>query len=127
MSKPAATNKTPIVEVVAETGDHVEPPPPEVLETDPRLSPEDAEQARKDYLLTRFWISARGFWGRNGDRLAWILSSGLVILIVANVSFQYGINVWNRAIFDAIEKRDSATVYYLSAVFFPLAIGSVVL
>ena len=133
MSNPAAkpntsaANKTPIVEVVAETGDHVEPPPPEVLETDPRLSPEDAEQARKDYLLTRFWISARGFWGRNGDRLAWILSSGLVILIVANVSFQYGINVWNRAIFDAIEKRDSATVYYLSAVFFPLAIGSVVL
>ncbi|HYW64993.1 MAG TPA: ABC transporter ATP-binding protein/permease, partial [Bradyrhizobium sp.] len=34
-------------------------------------------------------------------------------------------NVWNRAIFDAIEKRDAGTVYYLSAVFFPLAIGSV--
>jgi putative ATP-binding cassette transporter len=52
---------------------------------------------------------------------------GLLVLIVANVGFQYGINVWNRAIFDAIEKHDSATVFYLSAVFFPLAIGSVVL
>ena len=41
--------------------------------------------------------------------------------------FQYGINVWNRAIFDAIEKRDAATVFYLTAVFFPLAIGSVLL
>ncbi len=50
-----------------------------------------------------------------------------MLLIVANVGFQYGINVWNRAIFDAIEKRDSATVYYLAAVFFPLAIGSVLL
>jgi putative ATP-binding cassette transporter len=50
-----------------------------------------------------------------------------VILIVVNVGFQYGINVWNRAIFDAIEKRDSATVYYLAAVFFPLATGSVLL
>ena len=50
-----------------------------------------------------------------------------MILIVANVGFQYGINVWNRAIFDAIEKRDSATVFYLTAVFFPLAIGSVLL
>ena len=39
-------------------------PPPEVVEPDPELSPEEAEQARKDYLLTRFWISARGFWGQ---------------------------------------------------------------
>jgi putative ATP-binding cassette transporter len=122
-----AAKKSPIVEVVAEDGDHVEPPPPEVLEPDPEMSPEEAEEARKDYLLTRFWISARGFWGRNGNRLAWLLSIGLLVLIVANVGFQYGINVWNRAIFDAIEKRDSATVFYLSAVFFPLAIGSVVL
>jgi putative ATP-binding cassette transporter len=133
MAKPAATResvpekKSPIVEVVAETGAEVEPPPPEVLETDPEMSAEEAEQARKDYLLTRFWISARGFWGKGGDRLAWIFSIGLVVLIVTNVGFQYGINVWNRAIFDAIEKRDSATVFYLTAVFFPLAIGSVLL
>src|SRR6202171_2790121 len=128
MSKPAAkSGASAIVEVVAATGDHVEPPPPEVVEPDPDMSAEDAEQARKDYLLTRFWISARGFWGKSGDRLAWIFSIGLLILIVTNVGFQYGINVWNRAIFDAIEKRDSATVFYLTAVFFPLAIGSVVL
>jgi vitamin B12/bleomycin/antimicrobial peptide transport system ATP-binding/permease protein len=119
--------KSEFAEVVAEGGDDVEPPPPEVVETDPELSLEEAEQARKDYLLTRFWISARGYWGRNGDRLAWLFSIGLLLLIVANVGFQYGINVWNRAIFDAIEKRDAATVYYLTAVFFPLAIGSVLL
>src|SRR6195256_3015434 len=122
-----AAKKAPIIEVVTETGDQVEPPPPEMLETDPEMSAEEAEQARKDYLLTRFWISARGFWAKSGDRLAWIFSIGLVVLIVTNVGFQYGINVWNRAIFDAIEKRDSATVYYLAAVFFPLAIGSVLL
>src|ERR1700704_6317737 len=122
-----AAKKAPIIEVVTETGDQIEPPPPELLETDPEMSAEEAEQARKDYLLTRFWISARGFWGKDGDRLAWIFSIGLVVLIVTNVGFQYGINVWNRAIFDAIEKRDSATVFYLTAVFFPLAIGSVVL
>src|SRR5471032_2930768 len=122
-----ANQKPPIVEVVAEAGDHIEPPPPEVLEPDPELSPEEAEQVRKDYLLTRFWISAKGFWGKNSDRLAWMFSIGLVTLIVVNVGFQYGINVWNRAIFDAIEKRDSAAVFYLTAVFFPLAIGSVLL
>ena len=119
--------KSEFVEVTAEGGDHVDPPPPEVVEPDPELSPEEAEQVRKDYLLTRFWISARGYWGKKGDRLAWMFTLGLLVLIVANVGFQYGINVWNRAIFDAIEKRDSATVYYLAAVFFPLAIGSVLL
>jgi putative ATP-binding cassette transporter len=123
----SSANKPEIVGVTAEDGEHVEPPPPKVIEPDPELSPEEAEQARKDYLLTRFWISARGYWGNNGGRLAWLFSIGLLILIVANVGFQYGINVWNRAIFDAIEKRDSATVYYLAAVFFPLAIGSVLL
>src|SRR6185312_12907467 len=119
--------KSPIVEVAAEDGEHVEPPPPEVVEPDPEMTPEEAEEARKGYLLTRFWISARGFWGRHGDRLAWAYSIGLAVLIVASVGFQYGINVWNRAIFDAIEKRDSATVFWLTAVFFPLAIGSVLI
>src|SRR6476660_6177735 len=117
--------KGPIVDVLAEAGDHIEPPPPEIVEPDPEMSPEEAEQARKDYLLTRFWISAKGFWGRSGDRLAWIFCIGLLILIVTNVGFQYGINVWNRAIFDAIEKRDSATVFHLTAIFFPLALGNV--
>src|SRR5712675_2316285 len=132
MVKPAAKSRPPakkptFVEVVAKTGDQVEPPPPEVVEPDPEWSPEEAEQARKDYLLTRFWIGARGYWGKSGDRLAWLFSIGLLILIVANVGFQYGINVWNRAIFDAIEKRESATVFHFTAVFFPLAVGSVLL
>ncbi|WP_027514946.1 ABC transporter ATP-binding protein/permease [Bradyrhizobium sp. WSM1417] len=131
MQKPARKRESgkepPIVEIVGETGEEVAPPPPELVEPDPALSPEEAEQARKDYLLTRFWISARGFWGRNGDRLAWLYSIGLGVLIVLTVGFQYGINVWNRAIFDAIEKREASTVFHLTAVFFPLAIGSIVL
>ena len=126
-SEKSESEKSEFVEVTAETGDHVEPPPPEAVEPDPQMSPEEIEQARKDYLLTRFWISARGYWSKNGDRLAWLFSIGLLLLIIGHVGFQYGINVWNRAIFDAIEKRDSATVYYFAAGFFPLAIGSVLL
>ncbi|NPU11689.1 ABC transporter ATP-binding protein/permease [Bradyrhizobium sp. 83012] len=124
VSEPAPA---PIIEIAAENGDHVEPPPPEVVEPDPELTPEEAEQVRKRYLLTRFWISARGYWGKTGDRLAWPFTIGLLVLIVGTVAFQYGINVWNRSIFDAIEKRDSATVFHLTAIFFPLAIGSVIL
>ena len=86
----------------------------------------DTEKLRKKYLLHRFWRTARGFWNRKrGDRLAWILLVGLVVLIVANLAAQLGINFWNRAIFDALEKRDGAKVLYLSAVFFPLAAMSV--
>lgn len=139
MSKPAghpsvnatkpkgAGHQGPIVPLTDQAGDKIEPPPPEVVEPDPELSPEEVEQARKDYLLTRFWISARGFWGKAGDKFAWAFSIGLLAMIVANVAFQYGINVWNRSIFDAIEKRDAATVLHLTGVFFPLAIGSVLL
>ena len=117
----------PIEDVVAETGKTIDAPPPEILETGPGLSPDEAEQIRRDYLLKRFWISAKGFWGAAGGRLAWVLTGGLLVLIILQLSFQYGINLWNRAIFDAIEKRDAAVVLHLTAVFFPLAIGSVLL
>jgi len=125
VAEKSSGKKPDIVEIDDENGDVIEPPPPDVVEPDPDLTPEEQEEARRSYLLTRFWISARGFWGRNGDRLAWPLSVGLLVLIVGNVGLQYGINVWNRAIFDGIEKRDAAAVYFLTAVFFPLAIGSV--
>ncbi|MEA2983457.1 MAG: vitamin B12/bleomycin/antimicrobial peptide transport system ATP-binding/permease protein [Alphaproteobacteria bacterium] len=87
----------------------------------------DEEKLKKRYLLQRFWRTARGFWSfKRGDRLAWILSFTLVALVLANLATQYGINLWNRAIFDALEKRDSATVLYLSGIFFPLAAASVI-
>jgi putative ATP-binding cassette transporter len=91
------------------------------------LTSGDKEKRKKKYLLKRFWRTARGFWSsKRGDRLAWVLSCSLVALVLVNLGTQYGINLWNRAIFDALEKRDSGTVLYLSAVFFPLAIASVV-
>ncbi len=89
------------------------------------LTPEEAEEARRKYLLKRFWISARGFWSRRGDKLAWPFTLGLLAMIGINVAIQYGVNVWNRGIFDAIEKRDAATVYSLASVFPFLVLGSV--
>ncbi|RWX79353.1 ABC transporter ATP-binding protein/permease [Neorhizobium lilium] len=100
-------------------------PIPNVIEPDPQLTPEEAEEARRAYLLKRFWISARGFWGRRGNKWAWPCCIGLLALIGINVGFQYGINVWNREIFDAIEQRNASAVYYLAAVFPPLVAGSV--
>src|SRR4029077_1849060 len=118
--------KPPVTKIENEAGGEAEPPP-QLPEPEPGLSPEEAEAARREYLLTRFWLSAKGFWGKNGYHLAWPLSVGLAALIVATVGFQYGINVWNRAIFDAIEKHDARAVFHLSGIFFPLAIGIVAL
>lgn len=108
-----------------EQGEAEPPPPPDISETDTGMTPEEIERARKKYLLRRFWISARGYWSRRGDGIAWPFSLGLLALICINVGFQYGINVWNRGLFDAIEKRDAPTVYYLGALFPPLVLGSV--
>src|SRR5262245_13022996 len=102
----------------------VDQAPPDAIEPDPELTPEQAEQVRKRYLLTRFWISALGYWGRDGDRLALPCTIGLLILIGINVGFQFGINVWKSAIFDAIEQRNAHSVYFLSAVFLPLVAGN---
>ncbi|MEJ1175820.1 ABC transporter ATP-binding protein/permease [Agrobacterium sp. CMT1] len=104
-----------------------EPLPPEEIEPAEGLTPEEAEKARKKYLLKRFWISARGFWSRRGDGLAWPFSIGLLVMIGINVAFQYGVNVWNRGIFDAIEKRDASTVYFLASIFPSLVLGSVLI
>ena len=100
-------------------------PLPEAIDVDLKLTPEEEDQARRAYLLKRFWISARGYWGKNGDRFAWPVSIGLLLLIAANVAFQYRVNVWNRGLFDAIEQRNAASVYSLGALFPLLVIGSV--
>ena len=100
------------------------PPVPDA--SDDWEADDDPEAAKRRYLIRRFWHSALRFWSLGGDRLAWPLSGGLLALILINLAFQYGINVWNRVIFDALEKRDSDTVFFLSVIFVPLAAASVV-
>jgi vitamin B12/bleomycin/antimicrobial peptide transport system ATP-binding/permease protein len=69
------------------------------------ISPQgtDGDNVRRRYLVRRFWKSARGFWGRGGPRLAWPLSAAIMLIVVLNLVALYGINVWNRGIFDALE------------------------
>jgi vitamin B12/bleomycin/antimicrobial peptide transport system ATP-binding/permease protein len=98
-------------------GDPARDPPPVPEPPDDWTEDDDPEGAKRRYLLRRFWHSAGRFWLKGGDRLAWPLSAAVLALILVNLAFQYGINVWNRVIFDALEKRDSGTVFFLSAIF----------
>jgi putative ATP-binding cassette transporter len=95
------------------------------LDTAPDLSPEDIAQRKRRALLRRFWHSASLYWGKDGGKRAWLLTGGLFAIVLLNLASAYGMNVWNRAIFDALEKRDSSDVLFISLLYFPLLIASV--
>ena len=88
-------------------------------------SGEDTDELRRQYLLRRFWQTASGFWGRRGRRIAWILSGTLLVIILLNIAASYGMNLWNRAIFDALEKKESSAVFFLSMIYFAILVASV--
>ena len=66
-----------------------------------------AELLSRESLLRRFCASAFGYW-LGGERSAWLLTSGLLCLILLNLGVSYELNVWNRTIFDALQQRDPA-------------------
>jgi putative ATP-binding cassette transporter len=85
------------------------------------------ESAKRKFLVRRFWHSARGFWARGSRSRAWFWTAALVVIVVAQVFVQYRINLWNRAIFDALEQRAAAEVLYQALLFGPLALASIML
>jgi putative ATP-binding cassette transporter len=91
------------------------------------LPEEDVQRESRRLLVRRFWTSAGGFWGRAGPRGAWLLTVALLALIALQIFVQYRINVWNRAIFDALQTRDSGAVLFQAMIFPALAAASVVL
>lgn len=85
----------------------------------------NVDAVRRKELLLRFWASARGFWSiRQGDRHALWMSASLLLLILIQLSFHYGINIWNRSLFDAVERKDHASVLHLTLIFVPLVSGA---
>ena len=73
------------------------------------LTPEETAKRKRRALLRRFWHSASRYWGKDGGKRAWLLPGGLLVIVLLNLASAYGMNVWNRAIFDALEKRDSSS------------------
>jgi vitamin B12/bleomycin/antimicrobial peptide transport system ATP-binding/permease protein len=96
-------------------------------ELSPHGAVADAGEVGARSLLQSFWRSARGFWGPRGTRLAWVLSAALLAIILLNLAASYGMNVWHRVIFDALQASDSDTVLHLSMLYLPLLAGSVFL
>src|SRR5262245_9122585 len=83
------------------------------------MVPNEDQQTRQ-YLLARFWDSALGYWRRGGDHAAWALTIMVTVILLANLGLQYRLNVWNRAMFDALDGRDAHRALHQALVFFPL-------
>src|SRR5437588_9025750 len=84
------------------------------------------EREQQKPLVRRFWRTARGFWSaRKSWKVAWLMTACLIARVVGQLVFQYQLNIWNKAIFDALEKKDSATVLRQAIIFVPLAAGSI--
>ena len=106
-------------------------PPPDDLpegedipETKEELD-ELSEGERRRLLLWRFLHTARRFWTEKGSARAWILSGALLAVILAVVAAAYAMNVWNRAIFDALERRDAPVVGQLALIYLGILAVSV--
>src|SRR4029077_7937247 len=76
-------------------------------------------------LLRHFWKSAVGFWGKSGTRSSWLLSGIIFLILLVNLATTYGMNAWTRAIFDALQNRDSATILFLSIIYLLLVAAMV--
>src|SRR5439155_19377324 len=85
----------------------------------------DDDPQTRQYLLARFWEAALGFWRKGGGRTAWLLTFTVITIALLNLGLQYRLNVWHRAMFDALDKRDGSGVLCQSMIFFPLILATV--
>src|ERR1700693_1906637 len=76
-------------------------------------------------LVARFWEAALGFWRKGGARSAWPLTLAVIAIALLNIVLQYRVNVWHRAMFDALDKRDGRGVLHQSLIFLPLILTSI--
>jgi putative ATP-binding cassette transporter len=96
----------------------------EALDETP-ADPEEIEDLKRKYMVLRFWQTARRFWTDRGSRVAWLLTGALFGIILLNLAAAYAMNVWNRNIFDALEKKEPGTVVTLSLVYVVILVISV--
>lgn len=53
----------------------------------------------------QFLAMARGYWRGKGSSRAWLISLVVLASLLAHIGIQVATNSWNRAFFDALEKR----------------------
>jgi putative ATP-binding cassette transporter len=91
------------------------------------MSQRSESESDRGSLLLRFWSSAAGFWKAGSARLSWLLSIALVAIACAQLTIQYLLNYWNHDFFNALERRDGASLWSEALIFIPLACSNIAL
>src|SRR6185369_4800987 len=86
-----------------------------------------ANGEHRRYLLALFWDAALGFWRKGAGPTAWVLTLTVIGLAFVSLGIQYRLNVWYRAMFDALEHRDGGAALRQTLVFLPLTAANVAL
>ena len=60
----------------------------------------------------RFFRFSLGFWRGDAKSLAWALSAGVILFLVANVAAALAVNRWHKYFFDALERKDLPTIWF---------------
>jgi len=74
----------------------------------------------KKALVRRYWLAAKGFWSGDARLKAWLLTSGLIVLILTQIGIQFRLNLWTRDVFNAVELKDSAALLHQAFLLLPL-------
>jgi putative ATP-binding cassette transporter len=82
--------------------------------------PED-KRPNPEGSVRSYWRLAGDYWKGPTALQAWGLTGISFILVVGNIVVQYGINVWNRSFFNALQRHDSTFAYQAIGLFFILA------
>ncbi len=86
------------------------------------LPPDKRPRARGTIRI--YWRLAGGYWRGPTARVAWTLTTLAILLVVANISVQYGVNRWNAYFFNALEQKKSDVVLTAIGLFAVLAVAS---
>jgi vitamin B12/bleomycin/antimicrobial peptide transport system ATP-binding/permease protein len=71
-----------------------------------------------------YWRLAGAYWKGPTAVQAWSLTLISFVLVVGNIVVQYGINLWNRSFFNALERHDQTFAYQAVAIFLALAFAA---
>ncbi|MEO8321990.1 MAG: SbmA/BacA-like family transporter, partial [Bradyrhizobium sp.] len=88
------------------------------------LSKDSYQSPGEKRLLSRFWKSARGFWGGKSAGWAWLLTILLIATVLLQLLTQYTLNFWNRDFFNAVERKDGKELLTQALRFIPIAAAS---
>lgn len=72
----------------------------------------------------QYWRLAGGYWKGPTARVAWTLTIVTIVLVIANISVQYGVNAWNKFFFNAMEQKQQNVVLSAIGLFAALAVAS---